>query len=160
QEAEEFCERLSRKTKLTYRLPSEAEWEYACRARTSTPFHFGETITIDLVNYDGNFPYKSAPKGRYRQRTTPAGSLPAANAFGLLDMHGNVMEWIADVWHDSYDGAPEDQKKWDEGGDARYRVVRGGNWFNKATISRTAYRDHFSPDHRAYTIGFRVVVEK
>jgi formylglycine-generating enzyme required for sulfatase activity len=87
----EFCARLSRKTQRDYRLPSEAEWEYACRARTTTPFYFGETITPDLVNYDSNYPYGGAPKGEYRQKTTPVGSfLP--NQFGLYDMHGNVWE--------------------------------------------------------------------
>lgn len=160
EEAVEFCERLSWKTKQPYRLPSEAEWEYACRAGTSTPFHFGKTITTEIVNYDANFPYPSAPKGKYRQRTTEVGSLRVANAFGLFDMHGNVMEWCADMWHENYAGAPKDQKSWEEGGDLKYRVVRGGNWFNKATVSRTAYRDHFLQDHRAYTIGFRIVVSK
>jgi formylglycine-generating enzyme required for sulfatase activity len=160
EEAVEFCGRLSRETKQNYRLPSEAEWEYACRAGTSTPFHFGKTITAEIVNYDANFPYPSAPKGKYRQQTTAVGSLRAANAFGLFDMHGNVMEWCADVWHENYVGAPKDQKSWEEGGDLKYRVVRGGNWFNKATVSRTAYRDRFLRDQRAYTIGFRIAVSK
>ncbi|GET36266.1 formylglycine-generating enzyme family protein [Microseira wollei] len=87
----QFCEKLWQKTGINYRLPSEAEWEYACGAGTTTPFHFGETITPDLVNYNGNYPYGSAPKGLYRQETTPVGSFPP-NAFGLYDMHGNVWE--------------------------------------------------------------------
>ncbi|MEH2434535.1 MAG: SUMF1/EgtB/PvdO family nonheme iron enzyme [Nostoc sp.] len=91
-EAVEFCEKLSQKTGNTYRLPSEAEWEYACRAGTTTPFYFGETITTDLVNYDGNYPYGSAPKGEYREQTTDVGKFPP-NSFGLYDMHGNVWEW-------------------------------------------------------------------
>ncbi|GET35887.1 formylglycine-generating enzyme family protein [Microseira wollei] len=91
QDAIKFCAKLSQKTGKNYRLPSEAEWEYACRAGTTTPFHFGETITPDLVNYNGNFPHASAPKGLYRQETTPVGSFPP-NAFGLYDMHGNVCE--------------------------------------------------------------------
>jgi formylglycine-generating enzyme required for sulfatase activity len=84
----EFCERLSRKTGRLYRLPSEAEWEYACRAGTKTPFHFGETISTELANYNGNYTYASGSQGIYREQTTEVGSFPA-NAFGLYDMHGS-----------------------------------------------------------------------
>ena len=98
-----FCQKLSQKTGRYYRLPSEAEWEYACRAGTTTPFYFGETITPDLANYDGNYTYASAPKGVYRQQTTDVGSFPP-NAFGLYDMHGNVWEWCQDIWHENYNG--------------------------------------------------------
>jgi formylglycine-generating enzyme required for sulfatase activity len=118
-EAVEFCDRLSRLTSHTYRLPTEAEWEYACRANTETPFHFGETITTDLANYcgedDKNDPeeypghYGRGPKGVYRKTTTPVNHFhPLANAFGLCDMHGNVWEWCLDHWHDNYEGAPTD----------------------------------------------------
>jgi formylglycine-generating enzyme required for sulfatase activity len=100
-DAQEFCKKLSQQTGRQYRLPSEAEWEYACRAGTTTPFHFGETITTDLANYDGNYTYGSGTKGVYRIKTTPVGSFPA-NEFGLCDMHGNVWEWCADIWHDNY----------------------------------------------------------
>ncbi|HBK99620.1 MAG TPA: serine/threonine protein kinase, partial [Microcoleaceae bacterium UBA10368] len=93
-EAVEFCRKLTQKTGKSYRLPSEAEWEYACRARTTTPFYFGDTITPDLVNYNGNYPYGSAPKGLYREQTTDVGIFPP-NAFGLYDMHGNVWEWCS-----------------------------------------------------------------
>ncbi|MEH2124725.1 MAG: SUMF1/EgtB/PvdO family nonheme iron enzyme [Nostoc sp.] len=106
-DAVEFCQKLSQKRGKTYRLPSEAEWEYACRAGTKTPFYFGETITTDLVNYKGDSPYGSAPKGEYRQQTTDVGKfLP--NSFGLYDMHGNVWEWCKDVYNDNYQGAPKD----------------------------------------------------
>jgi len=106
-EAVEFCARLARKTGRDYRLPSEAEWEYACRAGTTTPFHFGETITTDLANYRGtdNEQYKwsgfygRGSKGIYRNKTTDVGSFGVANAFGLYDMHGNVWEWCQDIWH-------------------------------------------------------------
>ena len=105
-EAVEFCKKLSQKTGKTYRLPSEAEWEYACRAGTTTPFYFGETITPDLVNYNGNYPYGSAPKGEYREQTTDVGKFPP-NSFGLYDMHGNVWEWCEDVYNANYIDAPK-----------------------------------------------------
>jgi formylglycine-generating enzyme required for sulfatase activity len=101
EEATEFCLRVSKKTGKTYRLPTEAEWEYACRAGTKTPFAFGKTITPKFVNYDGNHPYAKAPKGRYRKETVPVGSLGVANAWGLYDMHGNVWEWCQD-WSGPY----------------------------------------------------------
>jgi eukaryotic-like serine/threonine-protein kinase len=151
-----FCEKLTQNTGKNYRLPSEAEWEYACRAGTTTPFYFGETITPDLVNYDGNYSYGAAPKGKYRQQTTDVGSFPP-NAFGLYDMHGNVWEWCADPWHDNYQGAPTDGSVWDEkdndnryqksvdllaksGNDDRRRLLRGGSWSNNPRNSRSAIR--------------------
>ncbi|MFM6603662.1 MAG: formylglycine-generating enzyme family protein, partial [Dolichospermum sp.] len=97
-DAIEFCARLSNHTKKPYRLPSEAQWEYACRAGTTTPFHFGETITTDLANYCGDYAYGRGQKGAYREETTEVGNFPP-NAFGLHDMHGNVWEWCQDDWH-------------------------------------------------------------
>jgi formylglycine-generating enzyme required for sulfatase activity len=105
-DAVEFCARLSQHTGKSYRLPSEAEWEYACRAGTTTPFHFGETITSELANYRATETYGAGVKGTYRQETTEVGSFGVANAFGLYDMHGNVWEWCLDDWHDNYEGAP------------------------------------------------------
>jgi formylglycine-generating enzyme required for sulfatase activity len=128
-DAVEFCARLSKLTKQEYRLPSEAEWEYACRAGTTTPFHFGETITTDLANYDGNYTYGNEPKGKYREQTTDVGSFPP-NAWGLYDMHGNVWEWCADNWHDNYAGAPVDGSAWITGGNDNYSPLRGGSWLN------------------------------
>ena len=157
EDAIEFCARLSKKTGKKYRLPSEAEWEYACRAGTSTPFHFGETITPDLVNYDGNNPYASAPKGKYREQTTDVGSFPP-NAFGLYDMHGNVWEWCQDVWHENYAGAPTDGSAWEKGGDSECRVLRGGSWNLDAGYCRCAARDWFLPGSRWGYYGFRVAV--
>lgn len=115
-DAVEFCRKLSAKTGREYRLPTEAEWEYAARAGTTTPFAFGDTVTPDIANYDGDYPYGDAPRGTNRQTTTPVGSLGAANGFGLYDMQGNVWEWCLDYWHDNYGGlvggAPTDGSAW------------------------------------------------
>ncbi|TAD93461.1 MAG: formylglycine-generating enzyme family protein, partial [Oscillatoriales cyanobacterium] len=137
-EAVEFCRKLTQKTGKSYRLPSEAEWEYACRAGTTTPFYFGDTITPELVNYDGNYPYGAAPKGLYRQQTTDVGSFPP-NSFGLYDMHGNVWEWCSDKWHGNYSGAPTDGSSWETGTDNN-RVLRGGSWNLNAVNCRSANR--------------------
>ncbi len=149
-----FCQKLSEKTGLTHRLPSEAEWEYACRAGTTTPFHFGETITTGLVNYDGNFTYASAPKGKYRQETTEVGQFPPNN-FGLYDMHGNVWEWCQDTWHDNYNSAPKDGSAWIDNNN-RYCMLRGGSWVINPVFCRSAYRlDSYARSNN--NIGFRVV---
>ena len=155
EDAVEFCQRLSKQTGKEYRLPSEAEWEYACRAGTTTPFHFGETITTDLANYDGNYTYANGPKGEYRQETTPVGSFPA-NAFGLYDMHGNVWEWCEDDWHGNYDNAPNDGRAWlsEEGSK---KVICGGSWGLNPPYCRSADRYHSPRDYRDYSIGFCVV---
>ncbi len=158
EEAVEFCARLTNKTGKTYRLPSEAEWEYACRAGTTTPFAFGETITPELVNYGGNYLYGSAAKGEYRQKTTPVGSLEVANGFGLYDMHGNVWEWCADPWHENYNGAPGDGSIWEANSDKSYRVLRGGSWYTDGANCRSADRLWLTPDNRGLGLGFRVVV--
>ncbi len=155
-EAVEFCEKLSQKTEHTYRLPSEAEWEYACRAGTTTPFYFGETITTDLVNYNGNFPYGSVPKGEYREETTNVGKFPP-NSFGLYDMHGNVWEWCKDVYNGNYIDAPTDGSPWLIGNDNNKRLLRGGSWFNSARHCRSAYRNSLARAYRGYNVGFRVV---
>jgi len=136
-DAIEFCARLSRLTRRNYRLPSEAEWEYACRAGTTTPFHFGDTITPDLVNYNGNGSYASAPKGIYRAKTTAVGSFPP-NTFGLYDMHGNVEEWCQDFWRDNYNGAPTDGSAWESGGDRKSWLLRGGSWTTYPRNCRSA----------------------
>jgi formylglycine-generating enzyme required for sulfatase activity len=160
-DAVEFCRRLSAKTGREYRLPSEAEWEYAARAGTTTPFAFGETITPELVNYDGNHPYAGAPKGAYRAKTMPVGSGGAANGFGLYDMHGNVWEWCLDYWHENYggraSGAPSDGSAWLSGGDPSRRVRRGGSWSHNANYLRSANRGRYAPANRNSNVGFRVV---
>jgi formylglycine-generating enzyme required for sulfatase activity len=156
-EAVEFCDRLSRKTGRDYRLPSEAEWEYACRAGTTTPFHFGETITPDLANYDGNYTYNAGSEGTYREETTAVGSFGVANAFGLYDMHGNVWEWCLDHWYDSYKGAPIDGSAWLSDKESSYRLLRGGSWYSNPRRCRSAYRDNDGPGYWLNYIGFRVV---
>ncbi len=138
-----------------YRLPSEAEWEYACRAGTTTPFSFGSTISTSQANYDGDYTYGSGAKGEYRERTTPVGSF-SANAFGLYDMHGNVWEWTQDYWNESHGGAPDNGSARTSGYTSR-RVLRGGSWFNNPQYLRSASRSNRSiPSKRNYNLGFRV----
>jgi formylglycine-generating enzyme required for sulfatase activity len=155
-QATEFCKRLSRETKQEYRLPSEAEWEYACRAGTTTPFYFGETITGKLANYDASNTYADEPKGEYRKETTPVGQFPP-NAFGLYDMHGNVWEWCADTWHDNYDGAPTDGSVWTKNGNDNRSPLRGGSWYDSPDFCRSAYRYNLNRRVDLNDLGFRVV---
>ena len=163
-DAVEFCARLSNLTGREYRLPSEAEWEYACRASTTTPFHFGETITDKLANYNASETYADEPPGEDRKETTPVGSFPP-NAFGLYDMHGNLWEWCADHWHDNYKNAPSGGSAaadaggsvWETGGDKDLRVLRGGSSYDQPENCRSAYRVRNYPDLRSNGMGFRVV---
>ncbi|MBW4583030.1 MAG: formylglycine-generating enzyme family protein [Tildeniella nuda ZEHNDER 1965/U140] len=186
QDAIEFCARLSIHTHRRYRLPSEAEWEYACRApiltsgtlergkvqsaTTTTPFWCGETITTELANYSGvdwEYEGRVCSKGSYgkgatgsdRRETTDVGSFAIANAFGLYDMHGLVREWCVDRWHDSYDGAPDDGSAWIENGTTDQRVLRGGSWNGSPKVCRSAFRSKLNPETHLYDIGFRVVGE-
>jgi len=150
-----FCKKLSTMTGKNYRLPTEAEWEYACRAGTTTPFYFGETITADLVNYNGDYPYGDAPKGVYRGETTEVGSFPP-NAFGIYDMHGNVLEWCADIYSsDYYKSSPPRNPTGPSTG--RGRALRGGAWYGYARGARAAFRSYYSPDLRHNGVGFRLV---
>ncbi|MGK7949056.1 MAG: SUMF1/EgtB/PvdO family nonheme iron enzyme [Xenococcaceae cyanobacterium] len=153
-DANEFCQKLSEKTGRNYRLPSEAEWEYACRAGTITPFHFGATLTSNLANYNANYTYQSEPEGEYRQETTEVGIFPP-NAFGLYDMHGNVWEWCEDDWHDNYNGAPSDGSVWRSR--SNIKVVWGGSWHEYPRNCRSANRYRLNPAPRYNDIGLRVV---
>ncbi|MBO3457634.1 SUMF1/EgtB/PvdO family nonheme iron enzyme [Aetokthonos hydrillicola Thurmond2011] len=161
-DAVEFCARLSKATGRNYRLPSEAEWEYACRAGTTTPFHFGQTITSELANYYAESTYGGAPKGNHRQKTTPVGSFRVANAFGLYDMHGNIWEWCTDDWHENYDGAPDQEVAWLSNknieGEANIKLLRGGSWDVSPRFCRSAYRVRNARDSGSLNVGFRVVV--
>jgi formylglycine-generating enzyme required for sulfatase activity len=144
-DAVRFCELLSHLSKPTgqeYRLPSEAEWEYACRAGTTTLYYFGDELKRDQANFDS-------------EQTSTVGSYPP-NSFGLYDMHGNVWEWCQDVWHDNYEGAPTDGRAWMEG-DSEYRMLRGGSWYNLPGICRSACRFYGAPGYQDGTLGFRVV---
>ncbi|MEM9216044.1 MAG: SUMF1/EgtB/PvdO family nonheme iron enzyme [Cyanobacteria bacterium P01_F01_bin.150] len=150
-----FCKKLSKQMGNDYRLPSEAEWEYACRAGTETPFYFGETISTDLANYNGNYVYGPGKTGEYREETTPVGNFQA-NDFGLFDMHGNVWEWCQDPWHENYQNAPTDGKPWDANGEKDLRLLRGGSWYNVPRLCRSADRVRNDADDRSSNFGFRV----
>jgi len=154
-EVQMFLQRLGK----GYRLPSEAEWEYATRAGTQTAFAFGPTINPEVVNYDGNYPHGQAAKGVNRGHPVAVGSLGLANAWGLFDMSGNVGEWCEDDWHNSYDRAPTDGRVWaDMSSRAPDRVLRGGSWGLYAVFCRSAKRSFSLPDARGRSedLGFRL----
>jgi formylglycine-generating enzyme required for sulfatase activity len=152
-----FLQRLnSESSRFRYRLPTEAEWEYACRAGTKTPFSTGENLTTAQANYNGNFPYAAFPRGVYRARTTPAETL-APNAWGLYDMEGNVWEWVSD-WYGPYpDGAATDPHGPASGSK---RVIRGGSWYFDANSARCALRYTHRPQDRGFSLGFRLAADR
>ena len=163
-DAKEFCEKLSelpeeKRAGRTYRLPTEAEWEYSCRggARSSTPFHFGDSLSSTQANFDGNYPYGDADKGPYLKKTTPVGSYDKPNGFGLHDMHGNVWEWCADWYEtDYYTKSPKKDPQGPENGTRR--VLRGGSWPDLGWYCRSANRFGSDPGFRDVSVGFRVVL--
>ena len=138
------------------RLPTEAEWEYACRAGTTTPFSTGNNLTTSQANYNGNYPYRNYPKGDYRAKTTLVGSF-APNKWGLYDMHGNVWEWCSD-WYGDYSTSAQTNPKGASSGSGR--VFRGGSWYNRARNCRSAFRNTYTPAGRSHDIGFRLVSPK
>ena len=154
---QEFCAKLAAQTGKPYQLPSEAQWEYACRAGTTTPFCYGATLTPELANYDGSHQYAQEPQRLYRRETVEVGKfLP--NAFGLYEMHGNVWEWCQDQWHDHYQNAPADGTAWEGDGETSGgRVIRGGSWHSHPIYCRSANRYHFTPDFVISYLGLRLV---
>ncbi|MDB9517630.1 bifunctional serine/threonine-protein kinase/formylglycine-generating enzyme family protein [Roseofilum reptotaenium CS-1145] len=150
-EVQELCLRLSSHTGRNYRLPSEAQWEYACRAGSTTPFHVGETLTIDLANY-------KLPNPSERELKTRAVGSFNPNRFGLYDMHGNVWEWCNDHWHNTYNLAPNNGESWLSGDQPELKVIRGGSWSNQLLNCRSAHRNMLWANYRGNTFGFRVAL--
>ena len=157
-DAQKFCRRLSKKAGRTYQLPSETQWEYACRAGTNSPFSFGETITVDVANFNGEHTFRDEPRGFYGHVTTAGGTF-SPNAFGLYDLHGNLWEWCADNWLDHYASSPRDSSSY-QTKDSPYRVARGGSWHEPPELCRSATRLRVLQSDADETIGFRVVCEK
>jgi len=157
EDAHKFCQRLAKKAGRNYHLPSETQWEYACRAGTSTPFSFGETLTIDVANFNGEHTFRDEPRGFYFHSTNEGGKFPP-NAFGLYDMHGNLWEWCADNWLDDYHASPRDASDY-QMLDNPYRVARGGSWHEPPELCRSAARIKFLRLDAEEFIGFRVACE-
>ena len=154
-DAQSFCRKLSEKVGREYHLPSETQWEYACRAGTSTPFSFGETLTVEVANFNGEHTFREEPRGYYRHVTTEAGTFPQ-NAFGLYDMHGNLWEWCADNWLDDYSSSSRDDSSYQKKADP-YRVARGGSWHEPPELCRSASRLRVLQSEADEFMGFRVV---
>ena len=156
-EALKFCQWLAVKTGRRYQLPSETQWEYACRAGTSTPFSFGETLTIEVANFNGEHTFRDEPRGFYFHSTSEGGKFPP-NAFGLYDMHGNLWEWCADNWLDDYASSPRDGSSYQNKEDT-YRVARGGSWHEPPALCRSAARLRVLSSDADEFMGFRVVCD-
>jgi formylglycine-generating enzyme required for sulfatase activity len=154
EDAKAYIGWLSKQSGKPYRVPTEAEWEYAARAGTTTPFPFGATITTQQANCDGNYAYGGGSKGEYRQQMVAVRSFPA-NPWGLHEVPGNVWEWVEDCYHDSYQGAPQDGSAWTSG-QCSTRVLRGGAWYNPPWELRSAVRIGYRSGSRSNTVGFRV----
>ena len=151
-----FCDRLAQQTDRHYRLPSEAEWEYACRATTTTPFYFGHTLSDEVANYVASATYADGPEGEAYNATTPIDYFRIANAFGLSDMHGNVLEWCYDHWRPDYEEAPPDSCAWLSSDASEPRILRGGSWSYGPDDCRSASRDHDDPESCYDNVSFRV----
>ena len=152
-----FCKRLSDKTGHSYHLPSEAQWEYACRAGKDTPFSFGETLTVEVANFNGEHTFCQEPRGEYRHVTTEGGTFPP-NAFGLYDMHGNLWEWCEDTWLEDYSSSPRDGSSYQEK-ENPYRVARGGSWHEPPDLCRSASRLRVLQSEADEVMGVRVVCD-
>ena len=158
-DVQEFLQKLNAKTGKTYRLPTEAEWEYACRAGTTTPFNTGNNLTTSQANYDGNYPYNNNAEGEYRNKTMPVGSFPP-NTWGLYDMHGNVWEWCSDWYGADYSNSNSPQTNPAGPSSGSFRVFHGGSWYSYAQYCRAAYRSSDAPGRRTDIIGFRLCSSK
>lgn len=156
-DAQTFCDRLSKSARRHYQVPSETQWEYACRAGTITPFSFGKTLTIDVANFNGEHTFREEPRGFYRHTTTQGGTFPP-NAFGLHDLHGNLWEWCADNWLDDYSSSPRDSSSY-QSKDNRYRAVRGGSWHEPPDLCRSASRLKVLESEADEFMGFRLVCD-
>ncbi len=163
-DAQKFCQRLSKKTSgavlgtgRNCQLPSETQWEYACRAGTSTPFSFGETLTVEVANFNGEHTFREEPQGFYFHSTNEGGKFPP-NAFGLFDMHGDLWEWCADNWLDDYTSSPRDRSPYQHK-DNRYGVARGGSWHEPPELCRSAARLRVLQSDADEFMGFRVVCD-
>lgn len=156
-DAQTFCERLSKQTGRNYHLPSETQWEYACRAGTITPFSFGDTITVDVANFNGEHTFRDEPRGFYFHSTSAGGKFPP-NSFGLYDMHGNLWEWCADNWLDDYSASPRDGSSYQNKG-SHYRAARGGSWHEPPALCRSASRLQVLETDADEFMGFRVACE-
>jgi formylglycine-generating enzyme required for sulfatase activity len=153
---QQYIQKLNAQSGRQYRLPSEAEWEYAARAGTKTPYWWGDKGSHEYANYGKDECCGGLAQGRDRwENTAPVGQFPS-NAFGLHDMHGNVSEWVQDYYHDSYSGAPTDGSAWDSGGEQKLRVLRGGSWYSFAAFLRSVFRGRNAPVDRYNYSGFRV----
>ncbi|MEY2855778.1 MAG: hypothetical protein RLZZ74_87 [Cyanobacteriota bacterium] len=150
-----FCKNLSQIVGRELRLPSEAEWEYACRGQTQTPFHCGSTLSTELANYNGEDVYGTGLVGENRQQTTDVDCFHP-NYFGLYDLHGNVAEWCGDTWHSNYQNAPTDGSAWISGNSKDMRVLRGGSWLHLPGSCRSAQRLKFAPQNKSDAFGFRI----
>lgn len=155
EDAQKFCQRLSKQTGRNYQLPSESQWEYTCRAGTNTPFSFGETLITDIANFNGEHRFSHEPRGIYRHLTTAGGMFPP-NTFGLYDMHGNLWEWCADNWLDDYSSSPRGDSAYQN---HNHRVARGGSWHEPARLCRSAARIQFLQSDADEFIGFRIACD-
>jgi formylglycine-generating enzyme required for sulfatase activity len=151
-DCQEFIKKLQEKDKKPYRLPTEAEWEYACRAGTTTPFYFGETISVDQANFNGNYTYSESKTGTYREKTVPVGSFPP-NAWGLFDMHGNVWQWCQDCYEEKFTKTDATDPVCNTG---ESRVIRGGSWIDNPLECRSAYRGGSRPALKHSLVGLRL----
>jgi len=161
-QSQTYCKILSQRFQKKFRLPSEGEWEYACRAGTNSEFYCGQTIISSIANYDSRYSYKQEMITDFINETTEVGLFPP-NGFGLYDMCGNVWEWCQDSWHDNYENAPTNEKPWINStlfsAKEKKRVRRGGSWRNKASYCRSSSRSCFDADSADITLGFRIVME-